>query len=77
MREQCILGRAALSKKEKDDARRKKTEFGAERETELDKIEACGADEGWGCQASGRAGEKNSDVVVVGGRREEEWRNNG
>lgn len=45
----------------------KKTEFRAE----WDKIEARGADEGWGCQASGRAAEEDSDVVVVSGRVEE------
>lgn len=31
LRDQCILGCAGLSKKEKDEARRKKTELGAER----------------------------------------------
>lgn len=34
-------------------------------------MEARGADEGWGCQASGRAAEEDSDVVVAGGGREE------
>lgn len=48
-----------------------------ERETEWDKIEARWADERWGCQASGRAAEADSDVVVAGRGREEVRRNNG
>lgn len=60
--------------REKDEAGRKKTELGAERERERewDKTEASGADEGWGCQASCRAVEEDSDVVVARGGREEE-----
>lgn len=34
--------------------------------------EACGADEGWGCQGRGRAAEEDSDVEVASGGREEE-----
>lgn len=69
-----IPGLAGLSEK-KDEVGRKKAELGAE--TEWDKIEERGADEGWGCWACGRAAEEDSDVVVAGGRREEERRNNG
>lgn len=76
MESDVYLGKLACQGEEKDEVGRKTREQ-RERETEWDKIEARWADERWGCQASGRAAEADSDVVVEGRGREEVRRNNG
>lgn len=73
MESDVYLGKLACQGEEKDEVGRKKKERGRE----WDKIEARRPDERWGCQASGRAAEADSDVVVAGGGREEVRRNNG